>query len=127
MMLLALRVATIVHAISFFLQPVLAGMFLSGRDDAIDGHSTNAAALTTLTLCLTVLAAIARRRHLIGPKVVPVLATLFVLEIVQLTAGTQHLLWLHIPLGVALFGATIATLPLLLGGRRPAHSQEAGA
>ncbi|MEU3518276.1 hypothetical protein ABZ770_23820 [Streptomyces sp. NPDC006654] len=127
MLLLALRVTVIVHAVSMFLQPVLAGMFLSGRDDMIDSHATNAAILTSITLFLTVLAAVGRRRRLVGPRAVPILLGLFVLEIAQLTAGTQHLLWLHIPLGVALFGATIATLPVLLGSQRAAEPKEAEA
>ncbi|MEW2304663.1 multicopper oxidase domain-containing protein [Streptomyces sp. NPDC006655] len=96
MLLLALRVTVIVHAVSMFLQPVLAGMFMSGRDDMIDSHATNAALLTSITLFLTVLAAVARRRRLVGPRAVPILLGLFVLEIAQLTAGTQHLMRFHV-------------------------------
>lgn len=112
-MLIALRVTAIVHALAFALQPVLAGMFLSGRDNAIGSHGDNAAIVSTIALLLTAMAALARRKRLVGPRVLPLLAAVFVLEIVQLTVGMDHRMWLHIPLGVGLFAVVIATLPLL--------------
>ncbi|MEU6431264.1 hypothetical protein ABZ860_35670 [Microbispora sp. NPDC046973] len=116
-MLIALRVTTVVHALAYALQPILAGMFLSGRDNAIGSHGDNAAVVATIALVLTVMAAIARRRRLAGRRVLPVMAAIFVLEIVQLTAGMNHILWLHIPLGVGLFAAVVATLPLVFAAR----------
>ncbi|MFB4317771.1 hypothetical protein [Actinomadura sp. 21ATH] len=112
-MLIALRVTAIGHALAFALQPILAGMFLSGRDNAIGSHGDNAAIVSTIALALTVMTAVARRRRLVGPRVLPLTAAIFVLEIVQLTAGMDHRMWLHIPLGVGLFAAVTATLPLL--------------
>ncbi|MEV1174387.1 hypothetical protein [Nonomuraea sp. NPDC049784] len=116
-MLIALRVTAILHAVSFFLQPMLAGMFLSGQDEAIGSHQTNGGVLAMIALVMIVLAGLARRKRLVGPRVLPVVLAIFVLEIVQLTAGTKHVMWLHIPLGVALFATTIATLPMTLRGR----------
>lgn len=112
-MLVALRVTAIVHALAFALQPILAGMFLSGRDEAVGSHGDNAAIVSTIALVLTVMAAIARRRRLLGPRVLPLTSAVFVLEIVQLTAGMDHRMWLHIPLGVGLFAVVIVSLPLL--------------
>ncbi|WP_106403344.1 hypothetical protein [Actinocorallia populi] len=112
-MLIALRVTAVVHALAYALQPVLAGMFLSGRDNAIGSHGDNAAIVSTIALVLTAMAAVARRKRLVGPRAVPLMAAIFVLEIVQLTAGMDHRMWLHVPLGVGLFAAVIATLPLL--------------
>ncbi|MFJ2095538.1 hypothetical protein ACIOEW_41000 [Streptomyces sp. NPDC087901] len=60
-MLLVLRVAAVIHALAFFLQPVLAGMFPSGQDSAISTHGANATVLTTICLGLTVLAFLAWR------------------------------------------------------------------
>ncbi|MGW3346994.1 hypothetical protein ACWDA3_27090 [Nonomuraea rubra] len=112
-MLIALRVTAIVHALAFALQPILAGLFLSGRDEAVGSHGDNAAIVSTIALVLAVMAVIARRRRLVGPRVPPLTATVFVLEIVQLTVGMDHRMWLHIPLGVGLFAVVIASLPLL--------------
>ncbi|MGW5266380.1 hypothetical protein ACWEQG_35850 [Microbispora sp. NPDC004025] len=112
-MLIALRVTAIVHALAFALQPILAGMFLSGRDEAVGNHGDNAAIVSTVALLLTVMAAIARRKRLVGPRLLPLTAAVFALEIVQLTAGMDHRMWLHVPLGVALFAVVVASLPLL--------------
>lgn len=121
-MLIALRVTAVLHAIAYALQPILAGLFLSGRDNAIGSHGDNAALVSSIALALSVMAAVARRRRLVGPSVPPLTAAVFVLEIVQLTAGMDHIMWLHIPLGAGLFAAAIATLPLVL---RPASTREA--
>ncbi|MFJ2095444.1 hypothetical protein ACIOEW_40480 [Streptomyces sp. NPDC087901] len=121
-MLIALRVTAIVHAVAFALQPILAGLFLSGRDNAIGSHGDNAAIVSSIALTLAVMAAVARRKGLVGPRVLPITATIFVLEIVQLTVGMDHIMWLHIPLGVGLFAAVIATLPVVVA---PAPTREA--
>ncbi|PWI19337.1 hypothetical protein DI272_38150 [Streptomyces sp. Act143] len=123
-MLIALRVTAVLHAVAYAVQPILAGMFLSGRDNAIGSHGDNAAIVSTLALVLAVMAAVARRKRLAGPYVLPIAATVFVLEIVQLTAGMDHVMWLHIPLGVGLFAAVIATLPLVLAAKSVKSVQE---
>ncbi|GAA1249164.1 hypothetical protein GCM10009665_44990 [Kitasatospora nipponensis] len=113
-MLLALRVTAVIHALSFFAQPVLAGMFLSGQDTAMDTHRANATIVTTIALGMTVLALLARRRRLIGRQLPILLTAVLLLEYVEMAMGSSHILWVHIPLGVALFAVVTLTLPMIM-------------
>lgn len=118
-MLPALRVVAVLHALSLFLQPVLAGLFLSGQDSAIDSHATNASILVTLGLVLSVLAFLAWRRNLVPRPVFTVAASLWVAEGLQMMAGYLHLMWLHIPLGVLMFGALARLMPQIMRAKAP--------
>jgi len=119
-MLPALRVVAVLHALSLLLQPILAGMFLSGHDSAIDSHATNASILVSLCLVMTVLAFLAWRRELVPRPVFTVAASMLVAEGLQMMAGYAHLMWMHIPLGVLLFGALAQLMPQVMrAGRTP--------
>jgi hypothetical protein len=118
-MLPALRVVAVLHALSLVLQPVLAGMFLSGQDSAIDSHATNASVLLVLGLVLSVLAFLAWRRDLVPRPVFTVAASLWVAEGLQMMAGYEHMMWLHIPLGVLMFGALAQLMPPIMRAKAP--------
>lgn len=113
-MLPALRVVAVLHALSLFAQPVLAGLFLSGQDSAIDSHATNASVVVTLGLVLSVLAFLAWRRGLVPRQAFTMAASLWVAEGLQTGAGYAHLMWLHIPLGVLLFGGLAGFMPIVM-------------
>ena len=122
-MLPALRVVAVLHALSFLLQPIMAGFFLSGQDSAIDMHATNATIVVVLCLVMTVLAVLAWRRRLIPRAAFTISLALLVVEIVQTGAGYGHVMWIHIPLGVADDGRRRAAhaagdAALHAGGRR---------
>lgn len=113
-MLPALRVVTVLHVLSFLLQPILAGLFLSGQDNAIDMHATNAMIVVALCLLMTALAFPAWRRGLVTRKAFTVSAALLVVEILQMGAGFGHVMWIHIPLGVLMMGGIVQVMPLIL-------------
>jgi hypothetical protein len=104
-MLPTLRVVAVLHALSFLLQPIMAGFFLSGQDQAIDTHATNAMILAALCLLLTVLVPRAVFTTALG---------LLVAETVQIMIGFSHILWLHIPLGVIMMGGLATLMPLVM-------------
>jgi hypothetical protein len=113
-MLPALRVVAVLHALSFLLQPIMAGFFLSGQDEAIDMHTTNAMILLTLCLVMTALAFPVWRRGRVPRPVFTTAAGLLVAETVQAIAGFSHIMWLHIPLGVIMMGGLATLMPLVM-------------
>lgn len=128
-MLPALRVVAVLHALSFIMQPILAGLFLSGRDAAIDMHATNASVLVLLCLVMAILAFPAWRRGLVPRAAFTVAVALLVVEGLQMGAGFGHLMWLHIPLGVLMMGGVAQIMPLIMRPYQPggAGSGQAGA
>lgn len=126
-MLPALRVVAVLHALSFVLQPVLAGLFLSGQDDAVDLHATNAVILVLLCLILTVLAFPAWRRGLMPRAVFTTALGLLVFEVVEMAVGSSHILWLHIPIGVLMMGGFATLMPLVMRPQGRPAAEPAGA
>jgi hypothetical protein len=119
-MLPALRVVAVLHALSFIVQPILAGLFLSGQDTAVDMHAANATVVVVLCLVMTVLAVLAWRRSLVPRAAFTVSIALFVVEIVQMGAGYGHVMWVHIPLGVLMMGGVAQLMPLIMRPYKPA-------
>src|SRR5258708_658412 len=91
----ALRVVAVFQAICLFLQPVLAGFFLSGKDGMIDVHSSVGMLIVLLGLLQAVFAVLCFRRGLVKvDKVLGPAIGMFVLEVVELFVGFGHILWL---------------------------------
>ena len=128
-MLPALRVVAVLHALSFLLQPILAGLFLSGQDSAIDSHATNATVVVGLCLVMTALAFPAWRRGLVPRAAFTVSVAFLVVEILQMGAGYAHVMWIHIPLGALMMGGVARLMPLIMRPYKPAGeaSAESGA
>ena len=118
-MLPALRVVAVLHALSFLLQPITAGLFLSGQDSAVDMHATTAVIVVALCLVLTVLAFPSWRRGLVPRAAFTVSAALLVVEILQMAAGSSHIMWIHIPLGVLMMGGVVQLMQLIMRPYRP--------
>lgn len=97
-----------IHAVLAVAQPLLAGSYLSGNLDAIGWHATIGSSLLPLAL-LQLLAAVLFWWPGRGPWW-PALATmaLIVAEVTQVSAGYSRTLGLHIPLGVAIVGGSVA-------------------
>lgn len=115
----ALRVAFGVQAAMAVSQPILAGSYLSGNLDAISIHSAIGGNLTPVAF-LVLLSAVAHRWPGRGPLwPVVAMAVLLVLIVVQANAGYSRSLGLHIPLGVAIVGSTVALFVWSVVGRRP--------
>jgi hypothetical protein len=126
-MLLALRVVAVLQAISMFLQPVLAGMFLSGQDGMIDVHAANGMIVAVFCLVQTVIAFMLRRGRRIERRIFPTSSALFLLEVLQITVGFQHSLWIHIPLGTMVMAATAVLMTRIMAPQGTAAVGTAGA
>jgi hypothetical protein len=113
-MLPALRVVAVLHALSFLLQPIMAGLFLSGQDTAIDMHAMNASIVMTLCLIMTILAFPLWRRGLVPRAVFTTSLVLLIAEGLQMGAGYGHVMWVHIPLGVLLMGGVAQLMPMVM-------------
>lgn len=116
------RVVVAVHVLLVFTQAALAGSSLVGDAAALRLHEINGTGvLMPVTLVLFVLAMLVWRPGR-GPAW-PVLATvlLLVAQVLQISYGFAGRLALHVPLGVAIFGLSLA---LLLGTRTLTRRQE---
>lgn len=104
---------TFVHAVLVFAQAVLAGQFLGGNATALTAHEINGTGIITLVSLILILDSILLWRPGRGPAW-PIWASLlvFAAEIAQIVFGFEGRLAIHIPLGVVLFGLSLA----LVGG-----------
>lgn len=92
-----------------FLEAVLAGAMLSGVAWALRAHAVVAAALIASTAIAGILATATLRRVPQGSRLGLMLMLMVLLLLLQAAVGVlaargANLLWVHIPLGVALFG-----------------------
>jgi hypothetical protein len=99
--------------VGVFMQSVFAGLLLSGEGWGRTAHSITAVLLIAGTLLASVVAAITVRRvSKTGGKLALLLFGLTVVLVIQtivgqLSAEGRNLLWLHVPLGVALVVLTM--------------------
>jgi hypothetical protein len=110
-----LRVAVLLHAALILAQAAFAGQFLGGDAAWVRVHEANAGIIQLTSLVQLILAILVwRPGH--GPGW-PALASLALLaaEELQMGFGYARMLGLHVPLGVAIFGTTVA---ILIGTRR---------
>lgn len=103
-----LRIGFGIQAAMAVSQPILAGSYLSGNLDAISVHSAIGGSLAPVAFLVLVLAVVHRWPG--GGPTWPasVMAVLLILVVVQANAGYSRTLGLHIPLGVAIVGSTVA-------------------
>ncbi len=121
-----LRTVVTAQLLLIALQPVLAGWYLSGDFDALGLHGTNAgfvvlAGLIVLGCALVYWLAGGGRGW------VPAAAAgLLIAEVLQYGFGYARLLWLHVPLGVAVvIGAVLLTVWVWGSGARRARRRPA--
>ena len=125
-----LSVALTVNAALLWLailaQAGFAGSFLNGRTDALAWHEANAAVIGFGALGQLVLATFAALAgHARWPIVVS--AVIFFAVGNQISLGYDRDLSVHVPLGVAVFGAQTATALLLIARRHAAPAARRGA
>ena len=94
---------------AIFAQAAFAGLMLSGAEWARSAHMATAVGLIAATLISGLVAAVALRQVAQGVRFALILLSLAVLVFAQtaigkLSAEGGNLLWLHVPLGVALVG-----------------------
>jgi len=102
-------VVTSLLVLAIFIEAVFAGAMLSGIEWARTAHSVNAAILVASTAIAGLVSIITLRRVEHGRRLGLTLLLLAMVVLVQaaigaLTAKGANLLWVHVPLGVALFG-----------------------
>jgi len=94
---------------AIFIEAIFAGAMLSGVEWARTAHRVNAAILIGSTLIAGLAAVVTLRRVAHGLKLgltlLSLAASIFLQAVVgSLSAKGANLLWVHVPLGVALFG-----------------------
>jgi hypothetical protein len=105
------------------LQALSAGFLLSGYGRAVMVHSVVALALQAGALIQAVSAVILWRRRRVPASVAGLSVGLFVMVLLQVGLGYQRQYWLHVPLGVGIFGglmrqvSRLDTLWRTTGGR----------
>lgn len=115
--LLALRIAALLTCAALFLQPVLAGSYLSGDVGALGTHEANARVVTALAFgqLLTTVLYVWQGGGRWWPAAAP--AALLVAVVTQVFLGYHHTLLVHVPLGVGLVLSQILFTCWLLGPR----------
>lgn len=94
-----LRATLVLHAALAVLQPIMAGIYLSGEADAMTNlHSPIGSTLWMLAMLQILIAGLSWRG---GGRALPfgVSIGVFVAEFVQLVLGSTHRVALHVPLG----------------------------
>ncbi len=100
--LVALRIIAVLHLLVFFLQPVLAGIYLSGDFDAIGLHELNGQIVTLMVAAQLVAAIVYAAGG--GGKLWPIWFSLglALLEETQKGLGYERLVAFHVPFGILL-------------------------
>ena len=110
------------QAVMVFVQAVFAGGFLSGRAGLLKAHGVNAGLLWLVSIAMIVASIAAWRRGRSPGWVAAAAGALWVALEAQIASGESRQLWIHIPLGMALFGGTVA---IVIGTRMKRRSTEA--
>jgi hypothetical protein len=102
-----LRTVFTVHLVLVLVQPVLAGLYLTGDIDAISVHAANGdllIAVNLLVIASTIGYVVAGRGRIWA---IPVAVVLFLAIGLQVGFGWSRELQLHVPLGVAIITASV--------------------
>jgi hypothetical protein len=105
-----MRTSATTFAILAFLQPVLAGRFLSGDYAVLDSHRTNASVVGLLAIIQIVVALLAWRIGRAPRSILGASAGLAVACALQIALGYARILGLHVPLGVLIVGGAASLL-----------------
>ncbi|WP_371404999.1 hypothetical protein OHA10_04945 [Kribbella sp. NBC_00662] len=105
--LTVLRMTAALHAVAICLQPVFAGIYLDGSPGGMRMHEPTGLAIVFLGLAQLLIATIWWRA---GGRwqAAAVSLLILVVEVVQVSMGYSRQLAIHIPLGIALVGGTVA-------------------
>lgn len=101
------------------LQAISAGFFLSGYGGSVAVHAGVALALELGALVQAIAAIVLWRRGKVPARVVGFSIGLFVGVLLQVALGYTKQFWLHVPIGVGLFGGLIRQANALDALSRP--------
>jgi hypothetical protein len=105
------------------LQPLSAGLFLSGYERAVTVHAVVAQALAVGALIQAVTAVVLWRWRRVPAWIARFSIGLFIIVFLQVGLGYRKTYWLHVPIGVGILGlitrqaARLDTLRRTTGGR----------
>src|SRR5262249_26791321 len=84
-----------------------AGFYLSGYQHAVSVHSSVALALLLGALTQAFATVVVWRRGRVPPRMAGAGIGLFVILVLQVGLGHAYRFWLHVPIGVGIFGGLI--------------------
>jgi hypothetical protein len=99
-----IRLLVVINLGLVALQPVSAGFFLSGYARAVTVHAVVALALQLGALIQAVIAVVLWRRRRVPAWVAGISIGLLVVVFLQVGLGYKKRYWLHVPIGVGIFG-----------------------
>jgi len=99
-----IRQLALINLACVALQPISAGFFLSGYDYAVSAHAGVALALQLGVVIQAVAAIVLWRRNRAPAWVAGISMGLFVMVFLQAGLGYSRRYWLHVPVGVGIFG-----------------------
>jgi hypothetical protein len=103
-------------------QAISAGFMMSGSARALRVHMIVAVALQLGTLVQAVAAVVLWRRHRVPGANVSACVALFVIVVLQAGLGFRKSYWLHVPIGVGIFGGLTRQADRLDARRDEAHA-----
>lgn len=124
-MFLLLRTIIVLLAMSVFAQSVMMGHYLSGHDSSLAAHRIGAMVTALLALLQFVVAVLYAVRDKGSRTPVVIAGIMVVAVVVEMIAGFKHILFLHVPLGVALFGSIVGLLAWAVTARRTPAARRA--
>jgi uncharacterized membrane protein YgdD (TMEM256/DUF423 family) len=113
----ALRISVALHAVLIGGQVLSSGLLFGGSGIALAAHEHGAQIAQIVCLVVLALALVLRRRGQVPRPVVIVAAILFFGEALQTALGYNHLLAIHVPLGVAIVIGNVRLLDLVFERR----------
>ena len=113
----AFRTNVVLHAVLIAGQVLSSGFLFGGSRIALVAHDHGAQIAQIVCLVVLALALILRRRGQVSPPVVIVVAVLFFGEALQTALGYNHLVTIHVPLGVAIVIGNVRLLDLVFERR----------
>lgn len=105
--LTTLRVIAALHSLALLVQPMLAGIYLSGEVNIIRVHEINGNIVATLGIAQLVAAIVFRWKGKGRGWPLHATAVILVAEVVQLQLGYLALVAVHLPLGVSIISMQI--------------------
>lgn len=100
-----IRRLMVINLVLVALQPISAGFYLSGYPRAVAVHADAALALQVGALVQAIMAVTLWRRHRELTWLASFSIGLLVIVCLEVWLGHHRLHWLHVPLGVGIFGA----------------------
>jgi hypothetical protein len=105
-----LRLIIPINLLTVLLQAVWAGSFMSGNDTAVTLHLLTARVLIGLSMVQIGAAVYLRVRRECPPSIVASTIGVLLAEIIEIYSGYKHILVLHVPLAIGIFGGIMRQL-----------------